>query len=72
MKITYDPAADAAYIYLVRIGAGEAVEQVPLYDEDTEIELILDLNADKQLIGIEITSAGKTLPAKVTKRARRL
>lgn len=48
-KITYDREADAAYIYLTEIGAGEVDRSVPVQN----MSLILDFDADGTLIGIE-------------------
>ena len=58
MKITYDKEADAAYIYLKgRIGNGEVKSTISMNDN-----IILDFDADKKLIGIEILSASKVVP----------
>jgi uncharacterized protein YuzE len=57
MRITHDPAADAAYVYLVdRIEPGESKRQ-----EVTEGGLVLDYDADGKLLGIEILYAGRLL-----------
>ncbi len=73
VRMTFDPEADAAYIYLrYPVAAGEAAEQVPVYDEDNRIELILDLDRDGHLIGIEVAGgAGNLLPPDVLARANR-
>jgi uncharacterized protein YuzE len=58
LEVTYDAAANAAYIYLVPIGPGEAVRQeVVKFDGPGAGEIILDFNRSGQLIGIEILDA---------------
>ena len=50
MKLTYDPEANVAYIRL-REAVGE-VESWPVGDD-----VVLDLSADGELIGIELLNA---------------
>jgi uncharacterized protein YuzE len=58
MRVTYDPASDAAYIYLVNaIKRGEAKHQ----EIALEGGVVLDLGADGRLLGIEILRAGTLL-----------
>jgi uncharacterized protein YuzE len=58
MKVTYDKNADAAYIYLKdKITKGEVKNTVSMNEN-----IILDFNADKKLIGIEILSASRVVP----------
>jgi uncharacterized protein YuzE len=66
MIITYDPEADAAYIYLVDIKAKgvKRTRAVPEY------EIMLDFDADKRLVGIEVLSARSLLPKSVLDQAR--
>jgi uncharacterized protein YuzE len=72
VKVEFDPEADAAYIYLLPIGAGEAVEQVPVTDLDERVELILDFNREGRLIGIELPGgAARLLPREVLDAAER-
>jgi uncharacterized protein YuzE len=54
MKVAYDPKADALYI---KLRDGE-------FKENQEIEegLILDLDANKSILGIEILDASKKMP----------
>lgn len=54
MRITYDAAADAAYIYLSNGGESVTTTRV---DEDIHI----DLNHKDQIIGIEVLSASKRM-----------
>ena len=62
MRVTYDRDADAAYISLRVIEAGGSKAQVPVLDERVAGEVILDLDAEGRLIGIEVLSAGRGLP----------
>ena len=64
LDITYDAEADAAYIYLKEIKAGEASKTVPInMDDDLPFELLaLDFNKSNELLGIEILGASKHFP----------
>lgn len=65
MKITYDKKANSAYLYVKnKIAKGEVKQTLALNDE-----LILDFDAKKKLIGIEILNAVKLIPADVLKVA---
>lgn len=57
MKVTYDKEADAMYIYLKKIEAGEVEDTIELNEN-----IILDFDKDKKLIGIEILNASKVIP----------
>lgn len=74
MRITYDDRADAAYIYLVPIGYGEATNGhscfPPQWKHKSHLEC--DFNADNQLIGIEILYASKVLPERVLREAEQI
>ncbi|MFC3960676.1 DUF2283 domain-containing protein [Nocardia jiangsuensis] len=61
MEMTYDPAADAAYISLRQIANGEAVRQQNV-DVDRG-DIIIDFDRDGLLVGIEIRGARAALPA---------
>jgi Uncharacterized conserved small protein len=63
MRMTYDPEADAAYVYLVdEIGAGEVERTVPVDPVEIGGMINLDFDADGYLLGIEILDASKFLP----------
>ena len=67
--IEYDPKSDAAYVYVTEIGAGEAVDQVVLEDDQLPSgEVIIDLDKDGRLLGFELLSASSTLPTKLLDR----
>jgi uncharacterized protein YuzE len=62
MRIAIDREADAGYIYLQEIRAGEVEETVPL-NEDINI----DLDSEGRILGIEILSVSKNLPKTFSK-----
>ena len=62
MRVTYDSEVNAAYISLTTIGVGEARYQVPVSAEHAAGEIILDLDRDGRLIGIEVLDARQGLP----------
>ncbi len=60
MRITHDPFADAAYVYLVdRIAPGEAKRQVVVLDGN----VVIDFDENGKLLGIEVLGAGEMLRA---------
>lgn len=71
IRVTYDPQADAAYIYLVdEINAGEAKTQVICGEEEGRApEIVLDLDAHGMLLGVEVLDASRRLPPQLLKQA---
>jgi uncharacterized protein YuzE len=67
MRITYDAAADAAYVSLVEtIGDGEAATQIhSIMTPGDRGEVALDFDADGRLLGVEVLNASAVLPAAV-------
>ncbi|MFI7633771.1 DUF2283 domain-containing protein [Nonomuraea sp. NPDC049400] len=62
MRIEHDDENDVAYIYLVdRIAAGEAARQVVVEADGVPGEVILDLDGQGALLGIEILGASHIL-----------
>ena len=61
MRMTYDPAADAMYLYLAERAAGEAEVA---RTEEVASGLMLDYNGDGRVIGIEMLSVSKLPGAK--------
>ncbi len=59
LRVTYDRAADAAWLYLRAIGPGEARSK-PLTGT-----LIADFDEGGHLIGLEVLHASHVLPAEV-------
>jgi uncharacterized protein YuzE len=73
MKVTYDPLADAAYIYLVDIAPGDVAETYPGHPGDKLVAGInLDFDSSQRLIGIEVLNARRTLPQAVIQEAELL
>lgn len=72
MRITFDPDADAAFVYLVPEIAPGGVAHSHMCDvEIQEGAIILDFDADDRLLGIEILGATKLLPDRVLQQAER-
>ncbi|RCG32282.1 DUF2283 domain-containing protein [Sphaerisporangium album] len=67
MKVTYDREVDAAYIELVETGPGEAVEQ-RVFEIPPETEMILDLDRNGFLLGVELLGASKVLRSELLAR----
>lgn len=62
IDMTYDPEADAAYIYLAKGKLAETAEAGPL---------LYDVDAEGRVVGIEILHASRVLaPGDWRKRAR--
>lgn len=62
MRVTFDPGADAAYVHLVdAIRPGEAVTQVVVSDDRVRGEVILDLDEDGRLLGVEVLGVSDLL-----------
>jgi uncharacterized protein YuzE len=74
MRVTYDAAADAAYVSLVEtIGDGEAATQIhSITTPGDRGEVALDFDADGRLLGIEVLRASAVLPAAVLADAMRI
>jgi uncharacterized protein YuzE len=69
MRITYDPVADAAYIYLTERPAGVEGKQtvVDIFVENSAV--IAEFNEANQLVGIEVLGASRGLPPEVLANA---
>jgi uncharacterized protein YuzE len=66
MRMTYDPAADAMYLYLTERGTGgPEVART----EEVAPGLMLDFDSDSRVIGIEMLSVSKLPSAKPMQRA---
>ncbi|MFB4268961.1 DUF2283 domain-containing protein [Nonomuraea sp. GTA35] len=62
MRIEYGDENDVAYIYLVdHIGAGESARQVVLDDDGIRGEVILDVDREGKVLGIEVVGASYVL-----------
>jgi uncharacterized protein YuzE len=72
MRATHSIAGDSAYIYLKEVGAGEAVAQHLVEDERIPAMVLLDLDADGRLIGIEVIGAAAALPSDLLNEAEQI
>lgn len=64
MRLTYDPEADAAYIYLAdEIAAGGVARTYPCDPTEVGGMVNLDFDAEGRLIGIEVMDASRMLPS---------
>ncbi|APT93154.1 hypothetical protein CPHO_09930 [Corynebacterium phocae] len=74
MHMTYDGEADAAYITLAEESApSESAQQVAFIDTPNgQTQLILDVDSEGYLIGIEILAASAGLRGDVLDKAQRL
>lgn len=54
MRVTYDPDADAAFLYLTKIGAGEGASSAVLDRHLREGAIIAVFDHADHLVGIEI------------------
>lgn len=72
MRFTYDPDADAAFVYIVdQIDPGQVARSEMCDIEIQEGAVILVLDADERLLGIELLGASRLVPADVLDRAVR-
>jgi uncharacterized protein YuzE len=72
MRITFDPEADAAYIYVEdHLGFGEVAETHMCDVEVKEGAVILAFSEAGHLVGVEILGAAKLLSEDVLKTAER-
>jgi len=66
VRIEHDRENNVAYIYLVdEIGEGEAVTQIEVEDDDLRGEIVLDLDREGRLLGIEVLGASRVLRPEV-------
>lgn len=74
MRVTYDPAADAAYVELAGpVGDGEVATTIhSIATPGDRGEVALDFDADGRLLGIEVLRASAVLPAAVLADAVRI
>ena len=73
MEITFDPEADASYVRIVdHIGNGEAVAQIVVEDDRLRGWVVLDLDENGFLLGVEVLGASDLLRPATLASARRL
>lgn len=69
LRVTYDPAADAAYIYLTNRdeeGVG-VVTTIPM--AAASLSVVADLDATYRIAGLEFLGASHTLPKELLEQA---
>jgi uncharacterized protein YuzE len=72
VRFTYDPEADATFVYIVdQINPGQAARSEMCDLEIREGAVILVLDAGERLLGIELLGASRLVPADVLDRAPR-
>ena len=63
LRVTYDPEANAAYIYFVpEIEFGGVARTVPVDGGDHPWMVNLDVDSEGRLLGIEVLDARRLLP----------
>ncbi|MFB8027854.1 DUF2283 domain-containing protein [Streptomyces sp. NPDC056465] len=72
VRVTYDDAVDAAYVYLIdpQVRAKSA-HTYPCDPVDVDGMINLDFDEQGRLIGIEVLAASSKLPAYLLKSAQR-
>lgn len=71
MKMTYDPEADSALVYLVeRIDPGDAPGSLMCDLEVREGAVVLLLDVEHRVLGFEILGASRLLPPEVLRSAQ--
>ncbi len=71
-RVTYDPSADAAYVYFRPIEPGGSRVQCPVECPEAAAIVVLDLDREGRLIGVEIVGARQGLPAELLTAAELL
>lgn len=71
MRLTYDPEANAAYVYLVdEINRGEVARSAVSGIELEEAAIVVDFDDQGQILGIELLNARQLLRDSVLDQAR--
>jgi uncharacterized protein YuzE len=64
LRVTYDPGADAAYVYLTGEDLSPGRDSVPVLLEDqANLPMVVLDFKDGRLVGVEVLGAKKGLPA---------
>lgn len=72
VRVTYDAEVDAAYIYLRDIEAGGVQYSHVVEWDEPDVEVVLDVDHDGRLVGIEVLGAAGKLPPSLLAGAERL
>jgi uncharacterized protein YuzE len=72
MRVTYDPEADAVYIYLCdHISAGDVAFTYPCDPREVDGMINLDFDGNGVLLGVEIMDASAKLSPQLLTKAER-
>jgi uncharacterized protein YuzE len=69
LRVTFDPKADAAYVYFREIEPGGAAIQCPVVCNRSQGMIVLDLDLEGRLIGVEVIGARGGLPPELLDQA---
>ncbi|MGW1658896.1 DUF2283 domain-containing protein [Streptomyces atratus] len=73
VRLTYDKAADAAYVYLIEPQSRvKSARMYPCDPVDADAVINLDFDEHGRLIGIEVLAASSKLPEYLLQSAERL
>ena len=72
MRVTYDPAADAAYIYVTEIPKGGVAASRLVEQAMDRASVHIEFDHQNRLIGIEVLGASRGLPAETLEAAEHL
>lgn len=63
LRVTFDDEVDAAYISLKHpLSSGEAVRQICVDGGDDPWDVIIDVDANGRILGLEVLGASERLP----------
>jgi uncharacterized protein YuzE len=72
VRITFDPAVDAAYVYLEdSIAAGGVARTYPVPPSEIKWMINFDFDHDGRMIGIEALDASRSLPPELLRAAEK-
>jgi uncharacterized protein YuzE len=72
MRMTFDPEADAAYVYIAdEITSGAAVENL-VVEREGKGDIVLDFDSNGRLLGVEIIGAEALLDPDILATADRI
>jgi uncharacterized protein YuzE len=69
MKVTHSVGTDQAYIALKNIGPGESAYQHLVSDSHLAATVVLDVDAEGRLLGVDVLSASVGLPPEALEEA---
>jgi uncharacterized protein YuzE len=72
LRVTFDRSADCAFIYLREIEAGGVATACNVECDEAMGDVVVNLDREGRIIGIEIIGATRGLPAAVLESAERI